>query len=197
MVRESLLRSVRPARWSAQANGKSRFSSSASDRNADVTPDGGRSADRIKAAAAADEELNKLFPTKVAEVAVAGIDRARDGAKFVQTAATAIFAIYTGLLALGDRGGRAAVTGGVGGATVPRWSRGGGPAPTAASVTCSSCAATAVSVDTGRSAQASACTSGKRIEGRSHPITARGPCTIACPQCELALTWRPPHAAPT
>lgn len=57
-------------------------------------------ADRIRASRAADEALNALFHEKVAEVAVAGVERARDNAKFVQTAASAVFAVYTGLLAL-------------------------------------------------------------------------------------------------
>lgn len=53
-----------------------------------------------KASHDAEIELNKLFHTTVTEVATGSIDRARDGAKFVQTAATAIFAVYTGLLGL-------------------------------------------------------------------------------------------------
>lgn len=57
-------------------------------------------AERIKSSGALEDELNKLYHQKVADVSVAGIDRARDGAKFVQTAATAVFAVYTGLLAL-------------------------------------------------------------------------------------------------
>lgn len=57
-------------------------------------------ADRLKAALGTEDELARLYHEKVAEVSVASIDRARDGAKFVQTAATAIFAVYSGLLAL-------------------------------------------------------------------------------------------------
>jgi hypothetical protein len=53
-----------------------------------------------KASHDAELELNKLFHTTVTEVAKGSIDRARDGARFVQTAATAIFAVYTGLLGL-------------------------------------------------------------------------------------------------
>ncbi|WP_338751792.1 hypothetical protein [Janibacter alittae] len=52
------------------------------------------------AADAAEAELNKLFHEKVAEVAVGSVERARDNAKFLQIAASAIFAVYTGLLAL-------------------------------------------------------------------------------------------------
>lgn len=66
----------------------------------EATADAALRSERIKASAAAEDELNKLFHEKVAEVAVAGVERARDSAKFVQTAATAIFAVYTGLLAL-------------------------------------------------------------------------------------------------
>lgn len=44
--------------------------------------------------------LKTLFHTTLAEIAKGSIDRAREGAKFVQTAATAIFTVYTGLLAL-------------------------------------------------------------------------------------------------
>jgi hypothetical protein len=46
-----------------------------------------------KASHDAELELNKLFHTTVTEVAKGSIDRARDGARFVQTAATAIFAV--------------------------------------------------------------------------------------------------------
>lgn len=53
-----------------------------------------------KASHDAELELNKLFHTTLTEVAKGSIERARDGAKFVQTAATAIFAVYTGLLGL-------------------------------------------------------------------------------------------------
>lgn len=47
-----------------------------------------------------EQELTVLFHTAIAEVAKGAIDRARDSAKFVQTAATAIFALYSALLAL-------------------------------------------------------------------------------------------------
>jgi hypothetical protein len=53
-----------------------------------------------QAVLAAEEELSKLYHEKMAEVAIASIDRSRDSAKFVQTAATAILGIYIGLLAL-------------------------------------------------------------------------------------------------
>lgn len=53
-----------------------------------------------KASHDAELELQKLFHTTVTSVATGSIDRARDGAKFVQTAATAIFAVYTGMLGL-------------------------------------------------------------------------------------------------
>lgn len=56
--------------------------------------------DRAKASYTVEGELNKLYHTTITEFAKASIDRARDGAKFVQTAAAAIFAVYTGLLAL-------------------------------------------------------------------------------------------------
>jgi len=48
----------------------------------------------------AELELAKLFHQTVTTTAVAGIDRVRDSATFVQTAATAILGLYTGLLAL-------------------------------------------------------------------------------------------------
>jgi hypothetical protein len=53
-----------------------------------------------KASHDAELELNKLFHTTITEVATGAIERTRDGAKFVQTAATAIFAVDTGLLGL-------------------------------------------------------------------------------------------------
>lgn len=49
---------------------------------------------------AAERELDKLFHETVAEVAKTSIDRARDNAKQVQTAAAAIGALYTGVLGL-------------------------------------------------------------------------------------------------
>ena len=45
-------------------------------------------------------ELRKQFHSTIIEVAKGGIERARDSAKYVQTAATAIMAVYTGVLAL-------------------------------------------------------------------------------------------------
>jgi hypothetical protein len=48
----------------------------------------------------AEFDLAKSFHQNIADVAKGSIDRARDSAKFVQTAATAIATIYTGLLAL-------------------------------------------------------------------------------------------------
>jgi hypothetical protein len=49
---------------------------------------------------AAERELAKLFHSTVAEVAKGSIDRARDSAKYVQIAASAIAAMYTSALAL-------------------------------------------------------------------------------------------------
>lgn len=45
-----------------------------------------------------ENELNKLFHESLAEVAKEGIASSRDGAKYVQTAASAIAALYTGIL---------------------------------------------------------------------------------------------------
>lgn len=56
--------------------------------------------DLLRAQRSAEEELNKLYHSTIATVATGAIDRARDSAKFVQTAATAVFALYTGLLGL-------------------------------------------------------------------------------------------------
>jgi hypothetical protein len=52
------------------------------------------------AAADHDREHRTLVHTAMVEVAKAGIDRSRDSAKFVQTAAAALMGAYTGLLAL-------------------------------------------------------------------------------------------------
>jgi hypothetical protein len=48
----------------------------------------------------AELELNKAFHATVAEVAKGAIERSRDSAKYVQTAAAAIGTLYSGLLAL-------------------------------------------------------------------------------------------------
>ncbi len=48
----------------------------------------------------AERDLNKLFHETVAEVTKGAIERSRDSAKYVQTGATAIMALYTGVLAL-------------------------------------------------------------------------------------------------
>ncbi|HVF03538.1 MAG TPA: hypothetical protein VNA20_01740 [Frankiaceae bacterium] len=53
-----------------------------------------------KAERDAEHELVKLFHTTVAEVATGSIERSRDSAKYVQTAAAAIGTLYSGLLAL-------------------------------------------------------------------------------------------------
>jgi hypothetical protein len=55
---------------------------------------------RVAAGGDAEHALNKLFHETVAEVAKAGIERARDSAKYVQTAAAGIGALYTGVLGL-------------------------------------------------------------------------------------------------
>jgi hypothetical protein len=47
-----------------------------------------------------ENDLNKLFHESLSDVAKEGITRSRDGAKYVQTAATAIAALYTGILGL-------------------------------------------------------------------------------------------------
>lgn len=47
-----------------------------------------------------DAELTKAFHQTIADVAKGSIDRSRDSAKFVQTAAAAIVTLYSGLLAL-------------------------------------------------------------------------------------------------
>lgn len=47
-----------------------------------------------------ENDLNKLFHESLTEVAKEGITRSRDGAKYVQTAASAIAALYTGILGL-------------------------------------------------------------------------------------------------
>lgn len=52
------------------------------------------------AAATHDREHRTLVDTAMLEVATAGIDRSRDSAKFIQTAAAALMGAYTGLLAL-------------------------------------------------------------------------------------------------
>jgi hypothetical protein len=44
--------------------------------------------------------LSKLFHEKLAEVATGSVERSRDSAKYIQTAAAAIASLYTGLLAL-------------------------------------------------------------------------------------------------
>jgi VIT1/CCC1 family predicted Fe2+/Mn2+ transporter len=48
----------------------------------------------------AEAELGKLFHQSISEVATGSIERSRDSAKYVQTAAAAIAALYTGVLAL-------------------------------------------------------------------------------------------------
>jgi hypothetical protein len=48
----------------------------------------------------AEAELGKLFHQTIAEVAKGSIERSRDSAKYVQTASTAVVAIYTGILGL-------------------------------------------------------------------------------------------------
>lgn len=47
-----------------------------------------------------DFELSKLFHEKLAEVSAGSIERARDSAKYIQTAAAWIATLYSGLLAL-------------------------------------------------------------------------------------------------
>lgn len=54
----------------------------------------------LKVQRSTEAELTKLFHQTITEVSTTAIDRSRDSAKFVQTAASAIFALYTGLLAL-------------------------------------------------------------------------------------------------
>jgi superfamily II helicase len=53
-----------------------------------------------KAQWAAESELNKLFHQTVSDVARNSIERSRDSAKYVQTAAVAIAGLYSGLLGL-------------------------------------------------------------------------------------------------
>jgi hypothetical protein len=60
----------------------------------------GLGVDKDKARSDEEIELEKLFHTTVTSSAVAAIDRVRDSAKFVQIAASAILAIYTGMLGL-------------------------------------------------------------------------------------------------
>ncbi len=52
------------------------------------------------AAEAQDLAHRTLYHTKIAELAIGSIDRARDSAKFIQTASAALIAAYTGLLGL-------------------------------------------------------------------------------------------------
>jgi hypothetical protein len=63
---------------------------------ADATLD----AELLKSHWQAERDLNKLFHETVAEVSKGAIERSRDSAKYVQTAATAIMALYTGVLSL-------------------------------------------------------------------------------------------------
>ncbi len=48
----------------------------------------------------AEAELAKIFHQTIADVAKGSIERSRDSAKFVQTASTAVVAVYTGILGL-------------------------------------------------------------------------------------------------
>jgi hypothetical protein len=73
------------------------------DHEHDQALDSAQKAAAIAARAAhlqSENDLNKLFHESLTEVAKEGITRSRDGAKYVQTAASAIAALYTGILGL-------------------------------------------------------------------------------------------------
>ncbi len=49
---------------------------------------------------ASEAELSKLYHTTIVEISKGSVERARDSAKYIQTAAAAIAALYTALLGL-------------------------------------------------------------------------------------------------